>query len=205
MRPFRALLLFVPVVLVACTSSESSEPATDDADFTGSNAETKLTCEGGAAVLEVDRRVTKAHDLESGGEIAIREAQFVVRDRGVVDYLSSKVAHVQNAKGEIVVSGSLRDGQVFDFIEDRSFDGGTTRNDGNKVRIREQMVAVAHRVKDQEGRVRIVFNRRTERMTCSTYWEESHCAFDQQQNKPGTLSTERNDAPIADWVFGCTQ
>jgi hypothetical protein len=99
----------------------------------------------------------------------------------------------------------LHDGQSFDFIEDRSFDGGNMRPEGNKVRVHDQIVAVVHRVKDQEGRVRIVFNRTTERTTCSTYFEEVHCAFDDRANKPGTMSTQRTDEPIADWVFGCSQ
>lgn len=202
MLRFRTLCI-LPLSLLAACAADPASTGSDDADYTGVSFEEALTCEDGAAALDLAKTTHKALDVYEGKEVELRDAQMVVRNQGVVDFLSSKVNHLQNAKGEIIVRGSIPGDGEFDFFEDWNLAAPTTRQEGNKVRVREQMVAVVHRVKESEGRVRIAFNKTTQTMTCSTYWEEDHCAYDSYAQKRGELDVQRHDDPIADWVFSC--
>lgn len=196
------LLAAIPLTLIGCGSSPSETDDSHDSAFTA-EANAALACDGDAAALEQGDHVKKVFDLDDGAEHGERDLRFIIRDRNVVDYLASKVDHLQNAQHQIELKGSLREGEAFDFFEDWSFGSATTRAEGNNVRIREQIVGVVHRVHGQADQVRVVLNRTTQRSTCSTYFEETHCAYDGQHDTAGVMSVERTDAPIADWVFRC--
>ena len=70
----------------------------------------KLSCDGGAAVVDADR---------TNG----RSVQFVVREPAIARILSSKVNHIQNVRGEVIVRGAsesaLNDGAALSrFVDD---------------------------------------------------------------------------------------
>lgn len=90
-----ALLPILALGAVACGGSNDGDPAaTSAAAFSSNNWQSLVTCNGGAAVLDVDRDER-------------RNVQFVIRDRNVVDYLQSKTqSPMVNAKHEIVISAS---------------------------------------------------------------------------------------------------
>jgi hypothetical protein len=206
MRSTALALGLVVVTAAACGGTSDdvpNDPGGATSDLTSSDLEAKLTCDSGAAVLEQDKRVTKALDAATGKDVELRGLQFVVHDRKIVDFLSSKVDHIQNAQHEVILNGSMPANASFDFFEDRSFASANVRPEGNKVRVSDQIIGVVHRVKTEPDKVRIVFNKTTERTTCSTFFENDVCSFDRVKNQRGETKTDRTDAPIADWVFRC--
>jgi hypothetical protein len=128
---------------------------------------------------------------------------FVVRRGDVVDKLAARVPHITSQSHEVILRSSIRDGEDFSFFEDASFGNATTRDEGNRVRIRESTVAVVHRVNGSAAEVRVVFNKRTERMTCETYFNEraAACAFDERARRAVDVQIEKRDEPIVEHVF----
>ncbi len=194
-----ALLSVLLVSAVGCSSASQEEPETNDSAFTGAR---DLRCDEDAAILTIDPNVTNTTDLDRG-EVKMRGAQFIVSNPEVVKYLSGKVDHIQNGKGQVAVRGLIPANDPFDHFEDFSVGTPNVRPEGNKLRISDQVVAVVHRVRGESERLRIVFNRTTQRTTCSTYFEQNQCAYDEQRHARGELTVQRKDEPIADWVFRC--
>lgn len=199
------LLLAASSTLLACSSSSSDGAGQAEGEENAGSSTTKLVCDRGAASLQVSKTTMDVVSVDQGSATTVkrRSAEFVISDRGVVDYLSSKVAHLVQQNQTITVRGSVPEDGSFDWFENWESFTSSSRQESNQVRIDQQIVPVVHRVQGDPNGVRVVYNTVTQRKTCSTYWEENHCAFDQQQNKPGQLTTDRSDAPIADWVFHC--
>ena len=126
-----------------------------------------------------------------------------MRDRNVVDHLSSKVDHLQNARGEAVLESKLVANETFDWFEDRSIGTPSVRPEGNKVRIQPASRRRGPPGEELPDQVRVVFNDTTQRTTCSTYFEGDVCVFDVANDKRGEKTTERTEQPLADWVFRC--
>ncbi len=196
------------LALAACSQNADAEPGDADEGALGlDDFAVKLTCDEGAAVLDVGTRTYDVDELSNGRmeRTRHRKAQFVVRRSDVVEKLSARVDHVRSQSGEVILRSSMRDGEDFSFFEDESFGSAATRDEGNRVRIRESTVAVVHRVNGSSNEVRVVFNKRTERMTCATYFNEraAACAFDERARRPVEVQIEKHDEPIVDHVFRC--
>lgn len=165
--------------------------ANGDEAGTGTNTEAitdawsnTLTCDDGAAVLDTDD-----HDA--------RHAQFVVRNREIVSYLSSKVNHVQNANREVVLQGytaaPIATVDDFETLTDATDRFDTWKNfDGTEI---VRVTAAVHR--ELDGRVRLAFNEVTTHRSCSGYVDEIYC-------RNGEWSETYDVRELANWVFqGC--
>lgn len=176
-----ACLATFAVLAVAACASPASDPTAvmvtgAESEVRSTRFETTLSCESGAATLERDTEGTTTLDLDHGGvELQTHALEFSVKDR-------RRRRVVRGGRGLVV-----RD----PVHAPRGQQGPRHQPDRR------------HRVRGEADRVRVVFNDVTRRMTCSTYFEEDHCAFDSVHGVRGELTVERTDTPIADWVFTC--
>ncbi|AKU94574.1 hypothetical protein AKJ09_01238 [Labilithrix luteola] len=143
-----------------------------------------LTCDDGAAFLDTD-------DNDA------RHAQFVVRNRDIVGYLSSKVNHIQNANREVILQGyttaPIETVDDFETLTDSTDRFDTWKNFDSTVIVR--VTASAHR--ELDGRVRLAFDEVTTHRSCSGYVDEIYC-------RNGEWSETYEVRELANWVFqGC--
>jgi hypothetical protein len=86
--------LFACLLLAACSAptAPEDEAASSEEAYSSSQWTKLLTCNGGAAVLDVDKNER-------------RNVQLVIRDRAAVDYLQSKSpSNITNARHEIIIT-----------------------------------------------------------------------------------------------------
>ena len=87
-------MLLLSVAACAAPSSDDESSATTDQAYASNSWQALMTCNGGAAALDVDRTER-------------RNVQLVIRDPRVVDYLQSKTqSPMVNAKHEIVITAN---------------------------------------------------------------------------------------------------
>jgi hypothetical protein len=116
--------------LVGCAgaSQDATEGETSASELVGTWQQT-LTCDGGAAVLDVDN-----------GER--RNLQFVIRDRAAIGYLATNVRvstrGIIAPSGEIILQGRQGDG-VWDAAGFHGFEGGV---DNASVTVRRESEGV---------------------------------------------------------------
>ncbi len=191
------------LLLTGCASAGSGNDATSSEALATSTFSAVLQCDDGAAVLDVAKEKMEVLSVdESGSHTRTEHAmQFVIRDRDLVGRMSAAVPHIVEASGEIILRGRIEDGASFDFFEDWSMGRADVRPEGNKVRVREQVGAVVHRVHGEADKVRVVFNRTRFTDTCATYFDEVHCAPKGGQRVD--VQTTRQDTPIVDAVLHC--
>lgn len=170
----RFVLLLALGSLVACSASSSSsdDPTTDDGNEVVAQWSAKLTCDSGAAVLDGDVKDA-------------RHQQFVVKDANIVKFLSSKVNHLQNAKGEVIVSG-YADGVGF---KDDAGHFDMSANFNNT--INKRVIAV---VSPEGERMKLAFQEITTTRTCSGYIDEVYC-------RNGEWSQHDDVRELANWSF----
>lgn len=192
------------LLLTGCASTAgSSDGATSSEALATASFSAVLQCDDGAAVLDVAKEKTEVLVVDEAGSHtrADHAMQFVIRDRDLVSRMSAAVPHIVAASGEIILRGQIEDGAPFDFFEDWSMGQADVRPEGNKVRVREQVGAVVHRVHGEADKVRVVFNRTRFTDTCATYFDEVHCAPKGGQRVD--IQTTRQDTPIVDAVLHC--
>jgi hypothetical protein len=166
-----SLALLSVFVVIGCAAPSSDSPTTNDDNEVVSQWSPRLTCDGGAAVLDGDVKDP-------------RHQQFVVRDPNIVKFLSSRVNHLQNARGEVIVEG-YADGLGFTDDAGR-FDMSTNYDRTSTKRV----VAVVSR----EGeRVKLAFNEITTTRTCSGYIDGPYCR--------GAWSQHDDVRELANWSF----
>lgn len=160
------------VLAVACGGSSEPTTASGDSEVVGAWS-AKLTCDGGAAVIDADRADA-------------RHVQMVVREPHIVSFLSSKVNHIQNLKGEVILEGWADDPASF------TDDQGHFDYQQISETLTKRVVGVVHR--EDGERVRLVFQRITTTRSCSGYIEEHDC-------RNGQWTVKDDVEELANWGF----
>lgn len=176
---FAASLLAVSSI--ACGGADDPTSSSEESNITAAWA-TKLTCDDGAAVLEVDHA-------------SARNVQFVVRNADIVKFLSSKVNHIQNARHEVILTGradaEITDGASFThFVDDAMrFDVSTSPSKLSSTRV------LAEVKRDGDARVRLAFAEVTTTKSCSGHLDNRQACVD------GVWTENVDSRELVNWGF----
>jgi hypothetical protein len=180
MRVFLVSVALAASALVACGGTAEPGTGSGEADVT-EQWSAKLSCDNGAAVLDADRT-------------SPRSLQFVVREPAITKFLSSKVNHLENVRGEIIVRGAsdrdVTDGASFSrFVDDAlHFDASSNFNGTVTTRVLAE-------VKREDGdHVRLTFSEVTTTRSCSGHIDDHNCVN-------GTWSQADAVRELANWGF----